>query len=87
MALCFHSLTALLHQVALRQAFRFMHMLTRRLAALGVIAHYYIDPEAHDERTLHTLYPLFDSVITWEATGNRDSNGSTASGAWTRQQW
>lgn len=60
---CFHSLTTLLQYVDLRDAFRFLHLLTGRLKAVDATAHYHMDPAAHDEREVNTLKSLFDAVV------------------------
>jgi len=56
---CFHSLTELLEATDLNRAFRFLHLLTRRLSLAGAIAHFHLDPETCDEKTIETLRPLF----------------------------
>lgn len=71
--LCFDSVTALLEHVDERQAFQFLHILTRRVEAAGAVAHYHLDPEACGERTVATLSPLFDDVV--EVDGDRASTG------------
>lgn len=88
-ALCFHSLTALLQHVDLRRTFQFLHVLTNQLRTGGAVAHFHVDPGAHDDRTLHTLYALFDIVVTWEPAtgdGDGDGNGDAEGGTWTLQQ-
>lgn len=60
---CVHSLTTLLQYVDLRDAFRFLHLLTGRLKAVDATAHYHMDPSAHDEREVNTLKSLFDAVV------------------------
>ncbi|WP_254536909.1 DUF7504 family protein [Halomarina litorea] len=70
--LCFDSLTALLQYVSLERAYRFLHVLTWRTAAVGAHAHFHVDPDAHGERTLATLTSLFDGVVeTGEGTDRR----------------
>lgn len=60
---CFHSLTALLAHSDLERAFRFLHVLTGRIAAADAVAHFHVDPTAHDPRDLNTLAALFDGVV------------------------
>lgn len=60
---CFHTLTVLLQYVDLQKAFRFLHVLTGRMGAIGAIAHYHMDPSVHDERERNTLTTLFDAVL------------------------
>lgn len=60
---CFDSLTALLQYVPLERAYRFLHVLTGRTAAVDARADFHVDPTAHDERTIATLTSLFDAVV------------------------
>jgi hypothetical protein len=61
--LCFHSLTTLLQYADPQRTFRFVHTLGSRARSCGVIAHYHLDPAAHDAPTVATLEPLFDVVV------------------------
>lgn len=60
--LCFHTLTTLLQYADLRSVYRFVHALTGRVRSVRGVAHYHLDPAAHDERTVNTLLALFDAV-------------------------
>lgn len=60
---CVHSLTTLLQYADLKKAYRFLHVLTGRMNEAGALAHYHMDPTAHDDRTLAILKSLFDAVI------------------------
>lgn len=64
--LCFYSITGLLEHADLSDAFRFLHLLTRHVASVNGIAHFHIDPAAHDAQTLGTLDGLFDAVLVYE---------------------
>jgi len=66
---CFHSLTTLLQYIDLQEAFRFLHVLTGRLEAVDAVAHYHMDPDAHDEREVNTLKALFDAVVEVDGDG------------------
>ncbi|MDL5360893.1 hypothetical protein [Halalkalicoccus sp. NIPERK01] len=59
---CFHTLEDLLDGVGTQTAFRFLHVLTRRLAKADAVGRFSLDPLAVDERTIRTLEPLFDVV-------------------------
>lgn len=72
---CFDSLTPLVEYVGLERTFRFLHVLTRRLAAADVLAHYHLTPAAHDDRTVAALKSLFDAVVEPDADAD-------AEGAW-----
>ena len=60
---CFRSLTVLLQYVELQCVYRFVHVLTDRLASLDAQIHLHMDGEIHDEQTYATLRPLFDAVV------------------------
>lgn len=60
---CFHSLTPLLQYADLQRVFRFLHVLTGRLNSVDAVAHFHLDPHAHDEQTLNTLSQLFDAIV------------------------
>lgn len=61
---CIHSITALLQYADLKRVFRFLHVLTERLRTVDAVAHYHLDPNAHDAQTVATLTSLFDAVVT-----------------------
>ncbi len=67
--LCFDSLTSLLQYVDLETAYEFLHVLTGRLYAQGVSAHFHIDPEAHDEQAVAALTSLMDGVVRVDEAG------------------
>jgi hypothetical protein len=69
-ALCFHSLTGLVHAVDSESVFRFLNVLLGRVRSGGVRAHYHIDPGAHDEELLATYRPLFDETLRFEEDGS-----------------
>lgn len=64
--LCFDSLTSLLQYVDVETAYEFLHVLTGRLYAQGVRAHFHIDPDAHDEQTVAAMTSLMDAVVRVE---------------------
>jgi len=61
--LSFDSLTALLQYVEEDLAFRFLHSLTGQIAGNDARAHYLLDPDAHDDRTVATMTELFDATV------------------------
>lgn len=63
---CFDSVTTLLQYVDTRRAFRFLHVLSRRIQSVGALAHYHVDPGAHDEQTLATVEGLFSDVYDYD---------------------
>lgn len=60
---CFDSLTGLLAHSDLERTFRFLHVVTNRLATVDARGHFHMDPTAHDEQTVDTLTALFDAVV------------------------
>lgn len=64
--LCFDSVTTLLQYVDTRRAFRFLHVLSRRVQSVGALAHYHVDPGAHDEQTLATIEGVFSDVYDYD---------------------
>ena len=66
---CVHSLTTLLQYAELKKAYRFLHVLTGRMNEAGALAHFHMDPTAHDDRTLAIVKSLFDAVIEVGADG------------------
>jgi len=68
--LCLDSLTELLRRVELQRVYRFVHILSDRLAHLDAQLHVHLDVEDCDERTLATLEPLFDAIVEVPAHGD-----------------
>lgn len=68
--MCFRSLTDLLQHVETPQAFRFLHILTSHISCTDAVAHYHMQMDVHDEQTVETLKPLFDTVIEVDQTGD-----------------
>lgn len=64
LTVCFDSLTPLLAYVSVDRACRFLRTLTTRVDALGATAHYHLDSDAHDARTVSRLGSLFDEDVT-----------------------
>ncbi|QZP37275.1 DUF7504 family protein [Halobaculum magnesiiphilum] len=58
----FDSVTALLQYADLSVAYRFLHTLVAGVHRVGARAQFYLDPEAHDDRTVSTIQGLFDAV-------------------------
>lgn len=75
--LCFHTLTTFLQYAELRTVYRFVHVLTGRIRSADGIAHYHLDPSAHDEQTVNSLLGLFDAAVeqgddgTWQVKRRR----------------
>lgn len=65
-AVCFRSLSTLLQYVDVGQAFNFLNVVTERCVATNAVAHYHLDPQAHDEQTIVKLEQLFDAVFAYD---------------------
>lgn len=59
----FHSLSTLLMYAELETVFRFLHVLTGRVASIDGLGLFAIDPTTHEEGTINTLKQLFDGMI------------------------
>jgi hypothetical protein len=71
-SVCVHSLTTLLQYVEPERLFRFLQILRGRVRSAGALAHYHLNPDAHDERTVRTFESLFDVVVEVTETGDLD---------------
>lgn len=60
---CLHSLTVLLQHVDVQRAFRFLHVLTQRVTVSGAVAHYHMDPAAHDPQVVAMVQSLCDVTL------------------------
>jgi hypothetical protein len=63
---CVDSVTTMLQYAPLATVFRFLHTICRRFASVEALAHFHLDPAAHDDRTVARLTHLFDSLIRVE---------------------
>lgn len=62
-SVCFDSLTAMLQYVDIETTYEFLHILTGRFYEAGAVAHFHMDPGAHDEQTVERLVSLCDAVV------------------------
>ena len=60
---CFDSVTAMLQFVDTESAYKFLHMLTGQFHKVDAVAHFHIDPSAHDEQTISRIKTTFDDLI------------------------
>lgn len=63
---CFDSLTTLLQYVDTRVTYQFLHALLPRLGNSDAIAHFHMDPAAHDETTRRIVESLFDVTVRYD---------------------
>lgn len=65
-AVCVDSVTTMLQYAPLPTVFRFLHTVCRRLASVSALAHFHLDPAAHDDQTVARLTHLFDALVRIE---------------------
>lgn len=61
--ICIHSVTALVQYAEFTQAFKFLHELTNEVEQTNAVAHYHMDPSAHEDKTVGKIKRLFDTVV------------------------
>lgn len=64
----FDILAEILSKFGLQDVFKFLHVLSARLADADALAHYYLDPGAESDSTVNMLRELFD--LTLETSEN-----------------
>lgn len=62
---CFHSLSDLLDSFARGEVVQLINALDARFDAADAVAHYHLDPDAHDDATVSEIRPLFDAVVEY----------------------
>lgn len=62
---CLHSVSTLLAAYDTDQVISLITGLNELCERLDVVAHHHVDPNTHDEETLATLRPLYDTVIEY----------------------
>mgnify|MGYP000746004748 CR=1 FL=1 len=65
----FDSLTTLLEYASRENVFKFIHVLKGRIESTNAVAHYHMDPAAHDDQEISTFKSLMDAVVTVEGDG------------------
>jgi hypothetical protein len=60
---CFDALDDLFEHASPDTVFRFVHVLGKRLDAADAVAHFHLDPSAHDEEVVNTFASIFDEVV------------------------
>ncbi|MFC7132360.1 MULTISPECIES: DUF7504 family protein [Salinibaculum] len=61
---CFDSLTSMLQYVSFETAYEFLHAVTGQVQAADALAHFHIDPSAHDETAVAGITSLVDARVT-----------------------
>lgn len=62
----FDSLTTLLEYAPRESVFKFIHVLKGRVESADAVAHYHMDPSAHDPQEVSTFKTLVDAVVEVE---------------------
>ncbi|WP_455448997.1 DUF7504 family protein [Natrinema thermotolerans] len=62
-AICFDSVTGLLQYANQKSVFRFLRVITRRIEHVDGIAHFHMDPTAHDQQTINTMKSPFGAIV------------------------
>jgi len=60
---CLDSMTEMLQFADLQPVFKFLHMFAGQLRDADAVAHFHLDPGAHDDQTVSRLKPLFDDAV------------------------
>ena len=60
----FDILSEIIEKFETQTVFKFLHLLTRRLADVGALSHFYVNPSAQSASTINILEQLFDISIT-----------------------
>jgi len=63
LVVCFDSMTEMLQFAELQPVFKFLHMFAGQLRDADAVAHFHLDPGAHDDQTVSRLKPLFDDAV------------------------
>lgn len=60
---CFDSITGLLQYTNQKSLFRFLRVITRRIEHVDGIAHFHLNPDAHDRKSISTIKTPFDAIV------------------------
>jgi len=63
LVVCLDSMTEMLQFAELQPVFKFLHMFAGQLRDADAVAHFHLDPGAHDDQTISRLKPLFDDAV------------------------
>jgi len=65
----FDSLSILLEYAPRQSVFKFIHVLKGRIDAANAVAHYHMDPAAHESQEISTFKSLMDAVVEIDEDG------------------
>jgi hypothetical protein len=60
---CFHSISSLSQYASDTEIYQLLNTMTSDITSAGALAHYHLDPGAHDGETLARYRGLFDAII------------------------
>lgn len=60
---CFHSISSLSQYASTKEIYQLLNTMTSEITEAGALAHYHLDPGAHDEATVAQYRGLFDTII------------------------
>ncbi|WP_425606705.1 DUF7504 family protein [Natrinema marinum] len=67
--ICVESITELLQYTNRKSLFRFLRVITRRIEHVEGIAHFHLNPAAHDQQTVSTIKSPFDAIVDTGGSG------------------
>lgn len=67
---CFHSISSLSQYASDEEIYQLLNTITSEIQNAGALAHYHLDPGAHDEVTVSQYRGLFDTVIEPSSPGD-----------------
>lgn len=60
---CFHSISSLSQYADPEEIYQLLNTITDEIRSAGALAHYHLDPGAHDDESIARFRGLFDTVI------------------------
>lgn len=67
---CFESLTPLIQYSDVEKVYKFLHVFSNQVEAVDALAHYHLDPNAHDGSDVNLLMTTFDAVVEVDPDGD-----------------
>lgn len=68
---CVDSLTGLLWEATIVEAYRFLYVLRRRIEAVDGEIHVHVNPAVHEEEIVRTFFAVFDRVVAFDDGGSQ----------------
>lgn len=67
---CVDSLTGLLWEATVREAYRFLYVLRRRIEEVDGELHVHVNPVVHEEEIVRTFFAVVDRVVAFDDGGS-----------------